>query len=126
MAEQDAATIDPNGSLALPADLGERSVHVVSGSLLVGGASSDGRRHLRWSFVATSKDKIEQARDDWRAGRFGNVPGDENVFIPLSDWTSQHVPVIVRLDRGITGTCWSCRQSQLATSRPRGIFFSAS
>ena len=29
------------------------------------------------------KERIEQAKDDWKAGRFGTVPGDETEFIPL-------------------------------------------
>ena len=43
----------------------------------------DGPRYLFWNFVASSPERIEQAKDDWRAGRFGRVPGDEHEFIPL-------------------------------------------
>ncbi len=51
--------------------------------LLLGGAAMDGPRYLFWNFVSSSEDRIEQAKADWRAGRFGLVPGDETEFIPL-------------------------------------------
>jgi redox-sensitive bicupin YhaK (pirin superfamily) len=50
--------------------------------LLLGGERMDGPRHLWWNFVSSSKERIEQAKDDWRAGRFGTVVG-ETEFIPL-------------------------------------------
>jgi Pirin-related protein len=51
--------------------------------MLVGGAPLDGERHIWWNFVSSSKERIERAKDDWRSGRFGKVPGDEKEFIPL-------------------------------------------
>ena len=51
-------------------------------AMLLGGEPLDGPRHLWWNFVSSSKDRIEQAKDDWRDGRFGPVPG-ESEFIPL-------------------------------------------
>jgi len=51
--------------------------------MLVGGAPLDGPRHIFWNFVSSSKERIERAADDWRAGRFPKVPGDEKEFIPL-------------------------------------------
>ena len=36
-----------------------------------------------WNFVSSSKDRIEQAKDDWQAGRFGLIPGDDVERIPL-------------------------------------------
>ncbi|MFC7735685.1 pirin family protein [Roseomonas sp. GCM10028921] len=53
--------------------------------LLLGGAAMDGPRHLFWNFVSSSRERIEQAKADWRAGRFGTVPGDEKEFIPLPE-----------------------------------------
>jgi redox-sensitive bicupin YhaK (pirin superfamily) len=53
--------------------------------MLIGGAPLDGPRHLYWNFVASSKERIERAKADWRAGRFPKVPGDEIEFIPLPD-----------------------------------------
>ena len=51
--------------------------------LLLGGAVMDGPRYLFWNFVSSSSERIEQAKADWRAGRFGKVAGDEQEFIPL-------------------------------------------
>ena len=53
--------------------------------VLVGGAAMDGPRHIWWNFVSSRKDRIEQAKADWKAGRFSIVPGDENEFIPLPE-----------------------------------------
>ncbi|NLH80374.1 MAG: pirin family protein [Phyllobacteriaceae bacterium] len=49
---------------------------------LVGGEPFPERRFLYWNFVSSSKDRIEAAKADWRAGRFAGVPG-ETEFIPL-------------------------------------------
>ncbi|MDP9097221.1 MAG: pirin family protein [Pseudomonadota bacterium] len=51
--------------------------------LLLGGAVMDGPRHLFWNFVSSARERIEQAKEDWRAGRFAVVPGDDKEFIPL-------------------------------------------
>jgi redox-sensitive bicupin YhaK (pirin superfamily) len=50
--------------------------------MLLGGAKLDGPRHLWWNFVSSSRERIEQAKADWRDGRFPPVPGDGE-FIPL-------------------------------------------
>lgn len=49
---------------------------------VVGGEPFAERRHLYWNFVSSSKERIEAAKADWRAGRFAGVPG-ETEFIPL-------------------------------------------
>jgi redox-sensitive bicupin YhaK (pirin superfamily) len=51
--------------------------------MLLGGAPLDGERHIEWNFVASSQARLEQAKADWREGRFPKVPGDELEFIPL-------------------------------------------
>jgi redox-sensitive bicupin YhaK (pirin superfamily) len=51
--------------------------------MLLGGEPMDGPRHIWWNFVASSKERIEQAKEDWRAKRFALVPGDEKEFMPL-------------------------------------------
>jgi redox-sensitive bicupin YhaK (pirin superfamily) len=52
--------------------------------LLFGGEPLDGPRHVWWNFVSSSRERIEQAKADWRAGRFGAVTGDSE-FIPLPE-----------------------------------------
>ena len=56
---------------------------VASRLMLFGGAPLDGERHLWWNFVSSTRERIEQAKADWQAQRFGKVPGDEIEFIPL-------------------------------------------
>lgn len=51
-------------------------------AMLLGGEPLDGRRHLWWNFVASSRERIEQAKLDWTNGRFGTIPG-ETEWIPL-------------------------------------------
>jgi redox-sensitive bicupin YhaK (pirin superfamily) len=53
--------------------------------VLVGGAAMDGPRHVWWNFVSSRKERIEQAKADWKLGRFDTVPGDEKEFIPLPE-----------------------------------------
>ncbi len=57
----------------------ERGAHF----MLFGGASLGSPRHIWWNFVSSSKERIEQAKQEWRSGRFDIVPGDEEEFIPL-------------------------------------------
>jgi redox-sensitive bicupin YhaK (pirin superfamily) len=52
--------------------------------ILLGGETMDGPRHVWWNFVSSSRERIEQAKADWKAGRFGQVIG-ETEFIPLPD-----------------------------------------
>ena len=52
---------------------------------LVGGAPLDGERHIWWNFVSSSSDRLQQAKRDWKAGRFPKVVGDEIEFTPLPD-----------------------------------------
>jgi len=52
--------------------------------MLIGGARLDGERFLWWNFVASTRERIEQAKDDWREGRFTPVPG-ETGSIPLPE-----------------------------------------
>jgi redox-sensitive bicupin YhaK (pirin superfamily) len=52
--------------------------------LMLGGEPMDGPRHVWWNFVSSSRDRIEAAKADWKAGRFGQVP-EEHEFIPLPE-----------------------------------------
>lgn len=111
-----AAELEQTARLPLPAELGERAVYVVSGSvtiagagygagrmlvmadgadveidaaadsrlMLLGGAPLDGPRHLWWNLLSTRPERIEQAKRDWKEGRFDPVPG-ETEFIPLPE-----------------------------------------
>jgi redox-sensitive bicupin YhaK (pirin superfamily) len=51
---------------------------------LIGGEKMAPRR-MFWNFASTSSERIEQAKLDWKEGRFDKVPGDEDEFIPLPE-----------------------------------------
>jgi hypothetical protein len=53
--------------------------------LVLGGEPMDGPRHIWWNFVSSSKERIEQAKEDWKRMRFDTVPGDAEEFIPLPE-----------------------------------------
>ncbi len=53
--------------------------------MLFGGASLGSKRYIWWNFVSSSKERIEQAKGEWRTGRFDIVPGDAEEFIPLPE-----------------------------------------
>jgi redox-sensitive bicupin YhaK (pirin superfamily) len=53
--------------------------------MLLGGAPLDGERHVWWNFVSSRRERIEQAKADWKAKRFGLIPGDDKEFIPLPE-----------------------------------------
>jgi redox-sensitive bicupin YhaK (pirin superfamily) len=53
--------------------------------VIIGGAPMDGPRHIWWNFVSSRKDRIEQAKADWKSGHFQKVPSDEIEFIPLPE-----------------------------------------
>jgi redox-sensitive bicupin YhaK (pirin superfamily) len=52
--------------------------------VLIGGEPL-GERHIYWNFISSRKERIEQAKKDWREGRFAKVRGDDKEFIPLPD-----------------------------------------
>ncbi len=51
--------------------------------MLLGGEPFEEGRHIWWNFVSTSKERIEQAKRDWKEGRFPKVLGDEDEHIRL-------------------------------------------
>lgn len=51
--------------------------------IILGGSTLDKPRYLWWNFVASTKERIEQAKKDWQEGKFGKIPGDDKEYIPL-------------------------------------------
>jgi redox-sensitive bicupin YhaK (pirin superfamily) len=75
-------TFRPGDRLSLKA--GETGARLI----LLGGETLSGPRYIWWNFVASSRDKIESAKQAWsagdhRSGRFRLPPGDDAEFIPL-------------------------------------------
>lgn len=52
--------------------------------VMVIGGDPVGERMIWWNFVSSSAERMEAAKRDWKEGRFGKVPGDDE-FIPLPD-----------------------------------------
>jgi redox-sensitive bicupin YhaK (pirin superfamily) len=52
--------------------------------MMLGGEPMDGPRYIWWNFVSSRKDRIDQAKADWKQARFDSVPGDSE-FIPLPE-----------------------------------------
>jgi redox-sensitive bicupin YhaK (pirin superfamily) len=52
--------------------------------MFAGGDTLEGKRYIWWNFVSSSRERIEQAKKDWRERRFDAVPGETD-FIPLPE-----------------------------------------
>jgi hypothetical protein len=68
------AALAATARLDLPAEHEERAAWVAEGRIEVGGPARlilDGPRQVWWNFVSSSAARIEQAKVDWKAGRFG-------------------------------------------------------
>ena len=66
----------PGRNMTLSSDKGGRI-------MLLGGEAFATPRYAWWNFVSSTRERIHEARDDWNAGRFPSVPGDEDEFIPI-------------------------------------------
>jgi redox-sensitive bicupin YhaK (pirin superfamily) len=53
--------------------------------MLMGGQAFATQRFVFWNFVSSSRDRINQAKHDWKALRFPLIPGDDQEFIPLPE-----------------------------------------
>jgi len=73
--ERVLAVLAPGSDTSIVAPQGGRWV-------LLGGAPLDGHRTIYWNFVSSRRERIEQAKADWRAQRMGRIPG-ETEFVPL-------------------------------------------
>jgi redox-sensitive bicupin YhaK (pirin superfamily) len=88
--ERTMVVLAPGTTPALTAPRGGRVV-------LVGGESL-GHRFVSWNFVASTRERIRLAEDDWRAQRFARIPG-ETEFIPLPER-----PPLPADDRSVPGS----------------------
>jgi redox-sensitive bicupin YhaK (pirin superfamily) len=83
--ECDAQPVEA-GTMAVAEGGGRKVVRALRDSrvMLLGGAPV-GKRHIWWNFVSSSEERIERAKQEWKAGAFPKVPGDETEFIPLPE-----------------------------------------
>jgi hypothetical protein len=52
--------------------------------MFLGGDALEGPRHIWWNFVSSSRERIEQAKADWKSGRFAHIP-NEHELTPLPE-----------------------------------------
>ena len=82
----DGTSYEPGSLLVLRA--GDPVVIEAQGDtrlMLFGGEPMEGPRYIWWNFVSSRPERIEAAKQEWAAGRFDTVPGDEAEFIPLPE-----------------------------------------
>lgn len=71
------ATLTPGAAVQVGSSVPARWV-------VIGGDALDAHRFIWWNFVASRKERIVQASDDWAAQKMGRVAG-ETEFIPLPE-----------------------------------------
>jgi|APLak6261678615_1056124.scaffolds.fasta_scaffold00191_4 hypothetical protein len=73
------------GELAVltPGESGTLTALTKSRVAVLGGAPLEGPRFMWWNFVSSRKERLEQAKDDWKHRRFPLIPGDSEDRIPM-------------------------------------------
>jgi redox-sensitive bicupin YhaK (pirin superfamily) len=85
-AELDGQPLDPFALYILRPGHEARLSSSASGRLmLMGGQAFTTQRYVFWNFVSSSRDRINQAKEDWKALRFDLIPGDDQEYIPLPE-----------------------------------------
>jgi len=85
-AELDSEGLDPYSLYVLrPGHDARLSSSSGARLMLMGGQAFGTPRYVFWNFVSSSRDRINQAKDDWKALRFPLIPGDDQEFIPLPE-----------------------------------------
>ncbi|MEO6581586.1 MAG: pirin family protein [Sphingomicrobium sp.] len=83
-AELDGQALEPFALYVLAPGHAPRLTSSSAGrAMLMGGGAFATPRHVFWNFVSSSRDRINQAKEDWQALRFPLIPGDDQEFIPL-------------------------------------------
>ena len=54
-------------------------------TLMMLGGEHVGDRYIWWNFVSSRRERIEQAKADWKEGRIILPPGDDHEFVPLPE-----------------------------------------
>jgi redox-sensitive bicupin YhaK (pirin superfamily) len=82
----DGAALDPFTLYVLaPGQAMTLRAGTATRAMLLGGGAFTTPRHAWWNFVSSSRDRINEAKADWKAGRFPLVPGDDKEFIPIPE-----------------------------------------
>ena len=80
--EHDGRTYEPGVLLVFAPGNALLRARIAATVMLLGGEPL-GERHIWWNFVSSRKERIEQAKADWQAGRFKLPAHDDKEFIPL-------------------------------------------
>ncbi len=81
----DGQTIEAGKAVVLPAGQAVDCLADAPAEAMAFGGEPLGERFLWWNFVASTRERIEQAKADWQAGRFPLPPDDNQTFIPLPE-----------------------------------------
>jgi hypothetical protein len=85
-ASLDGLRLDPRTLYVLrPGTAATLRSHAGAHVMLCGGSPLDGPRHVWWNFVSSDRERIRQAREDWKAGRFVLPPDDRDEHIPIPE-----------------------------------------
>lgn len=76
-------TAEPGQLLVFTGDGDTVTAAQAGATLMIFGGTPLGERHIFWNFVSSRKERIEQAKADWQAGRFALPPDDHDEWIPL-------------------------------------------
>lgn len=74
--------------IAKDASLCEIEIKAGSTIYIFGGDAFPEERFIYWNFVSSSKDRLEQAKEDWKNHKFPTIPGDSD-YVPLPDYTKK-------------------------------------
>lgn len=82
------------GSMVVVGDGASRVRATSQATVMVLGGEPLGERHIFWNFVSSSRDRLEQAASDWKAGRMKLPDADDAEFIPLPDGPPPSAPAM--------------------------------
>lgn len=82
----DGVTLEPQTLYVLRPGLAATLRSATGGRvMLCGGEAFTTPRHVWWNFVSSDRARIDQAKQDWKAGLFPTVPGDDKEYIPIPE-----------------------------------------
>jgi redox-sensitive bicupin YhaK (pirin superfamily) len=85
-ASLDGQKLEPHNLYVLaPGDAMTLTAQTDARIMLLGGEAFSTPRHAWWNFVSSSRERINQAKADWKSGKFALVPGDDQEFIPIPE-----------------------------------------
>jgi redox-sensitive bicupin YhaK (pirin superfamily) len=82
-AEVEGRVYEAGRMLVFPAGSAVTFTGVTAATIMLLGGEPVGERFIEWNFVSSSKERIEQAKADWRAGRMKLPDLDNGEFVPL-------------------------------------------